>query len=281
MRTETDRAVGMGRQSIACSAHERFGEPHHARMAPRLDQTEVTLALPARESDLQLGRELGVAAVARDPTRWQLVLGTTDLDLVAPDAIGGSRIAVSLSTGPLARRLRTSRPDEPLLRAIGVTRGHAAPHVLDATAGLGRDALVMTHHGCTVDAIERVAAFVLLVRAAIVGTSIERRLRLVAGEAIAWMEALPAERRPDVVYLDPMFAEEGRAQVKKDMQALRLLAAPPVDAEALFATAMRTARHRVVCKRHPDGPALGGKPSFVVEGERVRFDVHVIGTRAT
>jgi len=250
-------------------------------MAPRLDPPEVTLALPALENDRRLAAELAVRTAARDPTTWQLVRGVPDLDLVAPDAIGGSRIAVSLSTGPLARRLRTSRPDEPLLRAIGVTRGQPPPSVLDATAGLCRDALVLAHHGCTVDAIERVAAFVLLVRSAIAGTSLERRLRVGVGDSLQWLADVPAERRPDVVYLDPMFAEEGRAQVKKDMQALRMLATQPLDEAALFAAAMATATRRVVCKRHPDGASLGGKPSFVVEGERVRFDVHVIGTRST
>ncbi len=70
------------------------------------------------------------------------------------------------------------------------------------------------------------------------------------------------------------------AQVKKESQALRALAGPPTDTTALFAAAQAAALERVVCKRHPDAPPIGGKPSFAIEGERVRFDVYLTGTPA-
>ena len=251
-------------------------------MAPSCDRPEVTLALPAPDADVALANELGIRPVPRDPDSWQLVRGPTELQLHSPVAIGPLHIAVSLSSGPVARRLKTSRRDDPMLRAMGLPRRQAPLRVFDATAGLCRDALVVAHHGGRVEAVERIAALVMLVRTAIAGTSFVERLRIETGEAEARLAVAPP---PDVVYLDPMFVEEGAAaktaQVKKDMQVCRALAGPPHDAAALFRAAMRTARERVVCKRPHDGEPLGGKPSFVVDGERVRFDVYLTGTRST
>jgi hypothetical protein len=79
----------------------------------------------------------------------------------------------------------------------------------------------------------------------------------------------------DVVYLDPMFPAAGRAQVKKEMQACRMLAGPPGSTQTLLHRARRAARDRVVVKRHPHEAPLAGAPSFTVAGERVRFDVYL------
>jgi 16S rRNA (guanine1516-N2)-methyltransferase len=72
-----------------------------------------------------------------------------------------------------------------------------------------------------------------------------------------------------------MFPAVGSAQVKQEMQVLRHLCGPPADPEALFAAARAAATARVVVKRHPGDPPLGGAPSFCVPGSRVRFDVYL------
>ncbi|MBL8749878.1 MAG: class I SAM-dependent methyltransferase [Planctomycetes bacterium] len=198
-----------------------------------------------------------------------------ELELRSPVATGDLRIEVGLSSGPIARRLHTARRTDPLPRAIGLPRRQAPPRVVDATAGLGRDALLLAHLGCEVTAIERIPAFVMLLRAAVQGTPLERALRTVRSDAIDWLRTEGSTLGPDVVYLDPMFADEGRAQVKKDMQACRALAGPAADVEELFAAAREVAHERVVVKRHPDSAPLATSPSFVVEGERIRFDVYL------
>ena len=78
-----------------------------------------------------------------------------------------------------------------------------------------------------------------------------------------------------MVYLDPMFAERGRAQVKKEMQICRMLAGPVADPAALFGAAAAVATERVVVKRHPHHEPLAVEPSFTVTGGRVRFDVYL------
>ncbi|HEU4418798.1 MAG TPA: class I SAM-dependent methyltransferase [Planctomycetota bacterium] len=245
-------------------------------MPPRWNAAEVTLAGPAEARDLAQARRLGIAVTSlRDPNAWQLVRSKGSLELRGPppEAI---RLALDLRAGPMARRLRNSRRDEPLPRAIGLARRTAPPSVVDATAGLGRDAMVLCHLGCEVTALERIPALVMLVLDAIEHSALAARLRVVATDAVPWLHGLTQEQRPAVVYLDPMFSESGSAQVKKDMQVCRALAGPPDDPLPLFHAARRAARERVVVKRHRDLEPIAEDVSFAVAGSRIRFDVYLV-----
>lgn len=246
-------------------------------MPPRRESPEVTLLAPASETDLRDAAELGLClATARDPSGWQLVREASGLHLQGPVSEGALALELRTTQGPLALRLRTARRDEPLPRAIGLHRPKVPPPtVVDATAGLCRDAMVLASMGCRVTAIERVPALVLLVRDALRGSGFADRLQVLAGDAVGFLLDRATAGPPDVVYLDPMFAAPGTAQVKKDMQVLRALAGPPDDPAALFAAARTAARERVVVKRHHGEAPLAPGVSFAVAGERVRFDVYL------
>jgi 16S rRNA (guanine1516-N2)-methyltransferase len=245
-------------------------------MTPSWIPPEVTLYGRGRGEDLRNAAQLGiVAASARDVSQWQLVPGPLGLELHAPDTLGGLSLTLNAAQGPLARRLRGARREDPLARAVGLHRPGPAPAVLDACAGLCRDAMVLAELGCAVTAVERLPALVLLARSAAAGLRSRDRLRIECAEAETWLAALPAEQAPAVVYLDPMFEEGGDAAVKKDLQLLRFLAGPPADPAALFAAARAVARERVVVKRHGRLPPLAEGVSFAVPGERIRFDVYL------
>ena len=243
---------------------------------------EVTLAPSPRGADLQLAARCGVpSAAARDAAAWQIVRSGLVLVLEAPAESGLGSLAIDLLQGPLARRLRGSRRDEPLPRAIGLARkGAPPPMVLDATAGLCRDVMVLATLGCRVLAVERIPALAMLAAAAVADSDLGTRLTVVAGDALTWLAEHGAAAAPDVVYLDPMFAGEGSAQVKKDMQFLRALAGPADDPGPLLAAARQVALERVVVKRHPDEPPLA-PAAFAVAGERVRFDVYLSAPNPT
>ena len=232
--------------------------------------------LPASAADLERCQRLGLGAVATPgPEQWT-VRRTADqlLELRAPDSDGGLTVQLDLRHGPLARRLRTARTDQPLPRAVGLHRRTAPLTVVDATAGLGRDALLLAQLGCTVDACERIPALAILIDDAAERAGLTARLRVHGADAEAWL----ADRGPacvDVVYLDPMYPAHGSAQVKKEIQVCRLLAGAPESAAVLRHRAFAAARDRVVVKRHPHELPLGGPPSFAVTGERVRFDVYL------
>lgn len=183
------------------------------------------------------------------------------------------------------RRYGSSR-DEGVVRAVA-SKKNRTPTVLDATGGLGRDAFVLTAHGCRVTLVERqpvVAALLAdgLARAERdekVGRMVAERLRLILGDSRVIMRELTEAERPEVVYLDPMYPHrDTTALVKKEMMALRLLAGPDVDSAELLAAALKCATRRVVVKR-PTGaePLAGLAPDLTQNSGSHRFDVYLIG----
>lgn len=246
-------------------------------MRPSWQAPEVTLAFGERGSHLAVAAAAyGLRLAEREGMEgWQLSGTVGRISIRSPRSEGGLHLDLESNRGPLAQRLRSARRDDALPRACGLQRRRSPLHVVDATAGLGRDALILAHLGCRVDAIERIPALAFLAHWTAAGCGLAAQLMVHVGEAGPWLAALPAEAAPDVVYLDPMFGEIGKAQVKKDMQVCRLLAGPPDDPVPLLAIARQVARERVVVKRHHGAPPLVDGVTFVVPGERIRFDVYV------
>lgn len=177
-------------------------------------------------------------------------------------------------------RRRKAGKSLPLARAVGVKGGRPVPSILDATAGLGRDAYSMAALGCEVTAVERSPVVAALLEDALERANDEpaRRVRLVVGDAVGVMRRLTEAKRPDVVYLDPMFpAREKSALVKKEMQYFHALLGEESDGAELFEPAMACARGRVVVKRPARAPELVGSPvpNHTIEGKTVRFDVYL------
>ena len=148
--------------------------------------------------------------------------------------------------------------------------------IVDATAGWGRDALLLAHYGARVIMIERQP-----VMAALLSDGLKRlqpgRLDLscIHQDALLYLENLAAKDYPDVIYIDPMHPERQKsALVKKDMQALQQLFGPDHDMLALLQLAKTKAKKKVIVKwpqRLP--PLLPTSTQFV--GKTVRFDVYV------
>lgn len=168
-----------------------------------------------------------------------------------------------------------------IARAVGV-QGSVRPLVLDATAGLGRDAFVLACLGCQVQMLERhpvVAALLAdgLARAAVVPdtSDIVARMQLVHGDAINlfanWQLA-----QPEVIYLDPMFPQRDKSSlVKKEMRLFQPLVGGDEDAPDLLAAALQLASHRVVVKRPRKAAAIAGvAPSYSLAGKSSRFDIY-------
>ncbi len=102
-----------------------------------------------------------------------------------------------------------------------------------------------------------------------------RRLHPLAGDSLDWLRRR-AGQSPDVVYLDPMFPERGKAaRPRKEMWLFRLLLPGDDDAPELLELALRAARHRVVVKRPLGAPALAARPpGHSLRGRAIRFDVY-------
>lgn len=217
---------------------------------------------------------------AYEPRNWQLIEAGGRLELQCTQAGGPGAVFVDFVGGAMGYSRRV--PGERLLfRAIGPVS--KSPFVIDATAGLGRDAFVLACHGHRVVAIERSPTIAALLedglrramQSAEVRAALGDRLRLVSGDARQVLRDWPAHDAPDVIYLDPMFPPRRKsALVKKEAIALRDVVGADDDAGELLDLARRIARRHVVVKRMRHAPPIAAGVARTYEGTSIRFDVH-------
>ncbi|WP_440055136.1 class I SAM-dependent methyltransferase [Pseudoalteromonas sp. T1lg65] len=214
---------------------------------------------------------------------YQLVYDEQGLKLFKRDEPKLGAIQVDFVTGAVAHRRKFGGgKGQAIAKAVGLSKG-ATPKVLDATAGLGRDAFVLASLGCNVIMHERnpvVAALLYdgLERAyqdAEIGDWMREKMQLVFGSSHELLSQ--TEHQPDVVYLDPMFPHrEKSAQVKKEMRVFHSLVGDDQDADALLPFAYQLASKRIVVKRPDYAGFLNDKqPSMQIKTKKNRFDVYV------
>jgi 16S rRNA (guanine1516-N2)-methyltransferase len=213
----------------------------------------------------------------------RLTAAGLQLEQAGPGAPGPIRI--DFLAGPLAHRLRYGGGrGQPLARAVGMKAG-VSPSIWDATAGLGRDALVLASLGSRVTLCERAPVLAALLDDALLRAAqdadadgwIRARMQLLHADSVAMLGALTDSERPDVVYLDPMYPP-GKASVlvKKEMRALQLLLGDDRDSGALLEAALARAARRVVVKRpRRAGWLAGEQPTACVESKTTRYDIYV------
>jgi len=217
-----------------------------------------------------------------------LVVTDRRLELRAPASARMGGVYVDFLASSMRRRQREMTAARQLIaRAVGF-KGRPLT-VIDATAGLGRDAFLLACLGCTVTAVERSPIILTLLADGLeragadpdLGPIVRQRLRLVEADARGYLAALDEQHRPDVVYLDPMFPHRSKsALAKKEMRLCRLVAGDDPDAGELFDFAGAAARARVVVKRWLRAPDLGRPPAFSYRGRSVRSDVYPCGNES-
>ena len=252
------------------------------------DVCQVTVRIDA------IGADYAVAAAAwaarlrlrlDGDAQFALQVGPRGLQLVDLGEHACGPIGADFIHGAVAHRRRFGGGSGQMIaRAVGLHAGTGGMRlrVVDATAGLGRDAFVLAQLGCSVTLIERQPLIAALLEdglrraladaevAAIVG-----RMSLLRGDAIETLRAWPDEP-PQIIYLDPMFPQrEKSALVKKEMRLFRTLAGADDDAPELLSTALTLATHRVVVKRPRKAPAIAGEtPGYTLEGKSSRYDIY-------
>jgi 16S rRNA (guanine1516-N2)-methyltransferase len=225
------------------------------------------------------------------PTQFLLYLGPAGLELrdLGPGAPGP--VFVDYCAGRSEHRRRHGGgKKQPLARAAGLGK-LPAPYVLDATAGLGRDAFVLASLGCRLTLVERSAAFAALladgIERALLNSdvrAIAERMCVIHGDSKEYMKSLSPDNRPDVIYLDPMYPhqEKKSALVKKEMRYARALVGEDSDAGELLAIALRTARRRVAVKRPKSAaPLPGPQPTAEIASTNTRYDIYTVKTKET
>lgn len=209
----------------------------------------------------------------------RLVPTEQGLGLVDDDAPDLSPLVMSFE----APRKLTKADD--LIKAVGWEKG--LRHVVDATGGLGRDALALATFGFHVVACEENPLLQSLWEDALARHT-PPRLRFEAQDAVGYLTKLVADdARPEVIYLDPMYPHGPRKALQQ--RELRLIKAAVastgkmdanvVDAanEVLFDTAMATATRRVVVKRPSWAPPLvTAGITHRYQGRSTRYDLYVV-----
>ena len=228
----------------------------------------------------------------------------------------------------LQKRLQYHNLTHELLVKATKVKGREKLRVIDATAGMGEDSLLLAAAGCEVTLYEQDPVIAALLqdtmRRALEEATLHEivmRMQLVEGDSIdhlrrlgeagtgsdapeddaghdcstltasaatgndaaaATSDADEALKRPDVIYLDPMFPERQKSGlVKKKFQLIHYLEAPAENEEALMQAAIDARPFKIVVKRPAKGPYLAGlKPSYSLDGKAIRYDCYVFPENA-
>lgn len=185
--------------------------------------------------------------------------------------------------GDLTHMLPRIRPGrlqtEMLIKAVRIKGKTDSLRVIDATAGLGEDSLILAAAGFRVDMYEYDPVIAALLEDAVEKAKGVPELKEAVGlltlhkeDSVAAMRAL--DFSPDVVLLDPMFpGRQKSALIKKKFQLLQQLETPCSNEEELLAAAMAAGPRKIVIKRPLKGPYLAGrKPDHSYAGKAVRYD---------
>lgn len=215
-------------------------------------------------------------------TDFYLTFNNNYLILQPQDKNLGKGLFVDFVEGKMAfRRKYGGGKQQPLARAFGLHKCEM-PDIVDATAGLGKDAFVLANLGCQIQLIEYSKIIAALLEDGLqraqqdqeIGNWITTRLSLICADSKIFLRNL--EKKPTAIYLDPMYpARQKSALVKKEMRIFRQFLAENDTGEELLEVALNVAQKRVVVKRPMDAPFLANKkPNAQIMSENTRFDLY-------
>ena len=169
--------------------------------------------------------------------------------------------------------------NEILIHAVKIKGREKNLVVLDATAGLGEDSILLAAYGFTVNLYENNPIIAELLKDAIDRAKqipelkeIVDRMKVFEEDSIIAMQNL--DYKPDVILLDPMFPERTKsALIKKKFQILHKIESPCTNETELLNSAIKANPKKLVIKRPLKGEYLAGiKPNYSIKGKAIRYD---------
>ncbi len=193
---------------------------------------------------------------------------------------------VDFCDATLLYRKNTSGKQQGLAKAVGLNR-HEPMRVLDATAGLGKDAFILASLGCHLVMLERSPIIYSLLQDGMQRAKSQEdddiqqvldRMQLLHARAEDYFEEILSgkEQKPDVIYLDPMFPQrDKKAAVKRDISIFQELLPPDNSIDTLLEKARACLVKRVVLKRPGSKPTKNSsRASFIVPGKSAYFEIY-------
>ena len=181
-------------------------------------------------------------------------------------------------------RIRSFRgKQEPISKTLGLSKRPLNGVVIDTTAGLGRDSIIMTKLGCQVMMLERELLLACVVQQALEFAKIEPWFQEIPGSceihAIEAEHFIQQQSQLPIAafYCDPMFTHKANksANNKRLIQALQHLCHQdeqyPLDE---FLLQHLKPGQRLVVKRAPHTNPLPQHLNFQIKGKAFRFDIH-------
>jgi 16S rRNA (guanine1516-N2)-methyltransferase len=248
----------------------------HESLLPRAEKLAKKLNLPIIS---------GAAISNADQTEnYILLVSEKYLALWQPN-IRSKPFYIDFSSKRLTyRRQHASVRRETLARALGL-KSNSQTTIVDATAGLARDSFILASLGFEITLLERSPLIAELLNDGIQRANLDvaispiiKRMRVIQTEAVTWMQQQTLNDRPEIIYLDPMYAERNHtALAKKEMRIFQDIIGADSDAALLLPAALACATKRVVVKRPRLAENLADiPPSFSQEGSSSRFDIYLL-----
>lgn len=253
---------------------------NHPELMPQAEALAAQWSLP-------LLRERDVTAI--DDVAFVLLISPEAMALQQTGRKAPGPILAEFTEGAVDHRRKFGGgKGQMIAKAVGIKAG-VYPHVLDATAGLGKDSFVLATLGSVVTMIERSPIVHTLLSDGLQRAreyalqdpellGVLQRMQLTAQDSREYLQSLTPEQFPDVIYLDPMFPERHKtADVKKEMAAFHSVVGKDDDADSLLPLALAHVNYRVVVKRPRKAPLLNNQvPSYQLEGKSSRYDIYTL-----
>ena len=253
-------------------------ESHIERLKLLSKRLDTLYTLDRTELDAYLTSDLFNSDVPTDPSekKLPLYLKLDDEGLSLTDGVQSLR---GDFTDNLSRLKQSNLEREMLVKAVKLKNQDHPPVLIDATAGMGEDSLLLAASGFRVKLYEYdpIIASLLedtLMRAGQVPELMDTvsRMELHIENSIHAMNNL--DFTPDIILLDPMFPARTKSSlVKKKFQLLQQLEPPCSDASELLKAAILAKPQKIVIKRPVKGPYLADiKPDYSYSGKAIRYD---------
>lgn len=178
------------------------------------------------------------------------------------------------------KRLKQSNlQKEMLIHAVKIKGEKENLIVIDATAGLGEDSILLAAYGYNVELYEKNPIISELLKDAMERAEKISELKDIIGrmkvhneDSIIAMQNL--KYKPDIILLDPMFPERTKsALIKKKFQILHKIENPCSDENEMLSSAIKANPKKLVIKRPLKGEYLAGvKPDYSLKGSSIRYD---------
>ncbi|NOQ78488.1 MAG: 16S rRNA methyltransferase [Gammaproteobacteria bacterium] len=239
------------------------------------------------EQAKKIAQQWGFVFSPSSHDQFFLQLTPQHLQLIQSDKHSPGPIYIDFTSGQAAhRRLFGGGKGQTLAKAVGLNKT-PSPIILDATAGMGKDAFVFASLGAKVILMERSPISAALLTDALQRASLDEeiseiinRMSFVYGDArlLASDRGSELNEKPDIIYLDPMFPHRKKsALVKKEMLAFQSLIGDDNDSDELLNVCRQLAKKRVVVKRPIKAPYLDNqKPSLSMNMKKHRFDIYFV-----